>query len=198
MKTPRKLKCDVSKNFPYKFLEKKQNKNKFESEYDTNPQIAVAETKHTITTDTNELIHKKRISKPLPNLFQNPLSRRGENRRGTDGRFVQTSIHSGSEDEEEEEDETQTETDERRASTPTGETSVERMDTSFDFTPPIQIGGARKKKTKEKTPGENYLKLHVDRMSEEQLEQAMEAIVEDPTTITIVDNNGNENQNQNN
>ena len=35
-------------------------------------------------------------------------------------------------------------------------------------------------------------------MSEEKLEQAMEAIAEDPTTITIVDNNGNENQNQNN
>ena len=35
-------------------------------------------------------------------------------------------------------------------------------------------------------------------MSEEQLEQAMEAIAEDPTTITVVDNSGNENQNQNN
>ena len=52
--------------------------------------------------------------------------------------------------------------------------------------------------TKEKTPGGNNLKLHVDKMSEEQLEQAMDAIVEDPTTITIVDKNGNENQNQNN
>ena len=52
--------------------------------------------------------------------------------------------------------------------------------------------------TKEKTPGENNLKLHVDRMSEEQLEKAMDAILEDPTTITIVDNNGNENQNRNN
>ena len=72
------------------------------------------------------------------------------------------------------------------------------METSFDFTPPIQIGRGRKKTTKEKTPGEKNLKLHVDRMSEEQLEQAMEAIAEDPTTITIVDNNGNENQNQNN
>ena len=72
------------------------------------------------------------------------------------------------------------------------------METSFDFTPPIQIGRGRKKTIKEKTPGENNLKLHVDRMSEEQLEQAIEAIVEDPTTITIVDNNGNENQNQNN
>ena len=99
------------------------------------------------------------------------------------------SIQSGSEVEEEEE-ETQTETDERRASTPTGETSVEGMDTSFDFTPPIQIGRGRKKMTKEKPPGKNNLKLHVDRMGEEQLEQAMEAIAEDPTTITIVDNNG--------
>ena len=76
---------------------------------------------------------------------------------------------------------------------PTEETSVEGMDTSFDFTPPIQIGRGRKKTTKEKTPGENNLKLHVDRMSEDQLNQAMEAIAEDPTTITIVDNNGNEN-----
>ena len=38
----------------------------------------------------------------------------------------------------------------------------------------------------------------MDRKSEEQLEQAMEAIAEDPTIITIFDNNGNENQNQNN
>ena len=198
MKTPQKLECDVSNNLPYKFLEKKQKKNKFENEYDANPQIAVAESRHTITTDTNKILHKKPISKPLPNSFQNPLSRRGENCRGTDGRFVQTFIQSGSEDEEEEEEETQTETDERRASTRTGETSVEKMETKFDFTPPIQIGRGRKRMTKEKTPGENNLKLHVDRMSEEQLEQAMEAIAEDPTTITIVDNNGNENQNQNN
>ena len=47
MKTPRKLKCDVSNNFPYKFLEKKQNKNKFESGYQSQPQTAVAGTKHT-------------------------------------------------------------------------------------------------------------------------------------------------------
>ena len=201
MKTPRKLKCDVSNNLPYKFLEKKkQNKNKFEGEYDTNPQTAVAETEHTITTDTNKIIHKKRISKPLPNSFQNPLSRRGENRRCTDGRFVQTSIQSESEDEEEEEeeegDETQTETDDRQTSTPTGETSVEGMDTNFNFTPPLQIGRGRRMTTKERNPGRNNLKLHVDRMNEEQLEQAMEAIAENPTTITIVDNNGNENQNQ--
>ena len=58
MKTPQKLKCDVSNNFSYKFLEKNQNKNKFESNYDTNPQIAVAETEHTITTDTNKIERK--------------------------------------------------------------------------------------------------------------------------------------------
>ena len=186
MKTPRKLKSDVSNNFPYKFLEKKQNKNKFESEYDTNPQIVVAETKHTITTDTNKIIHKKRISKPLSNSFQNTLSRRGENSRGTDGRFVQTSMQSDSEDEEEEEEETQTETDERRASTPTAETLVEGMETSFDFTPPIPIGRGRKKTIKETTPGENNLKLHVDRMSEEQLEQARQQSPSSTTTVTKI------------
>ena len=31
-------------------------------------------------------------------------------------------------------------------------------------------------------------------MTEQQLEQAIETISDDPTTITIVDNNGNENQ----
>ena len=47
MKTPRKLKCDASNKFPYKFLEKKkQNKNKLECEYNTMSQIAVAGTKH--------------------------------------------------------------------------------------------------------------------------------------------------------
>ena len=45
MKTPRKLKCDVSNNFPYKFLEKRQTKNKLESEYQTKPQTEVAGTK---------------------------------------------------------------------------------------------------------------------------------------------------------
>ena len=45
-----------------------------------------------------------------------------------------------------------------------------------------------------KSPGETNLRLHVDRMTEQQLEQAIETINKDPTTITIVDNNGNENQ----
>ena len=45
-----------------------------------------------------------------------------------------------------------------------------------------------------KSPSANNLKLPVDKMTEQQLEQAIETISEDLTTITIVDNNSNENQ----
>ena len=90
MKAPRKLKEDVSNNkFPYLFLEKKQNKGKFESAYENKPQTAVAETKHTIITDKNKIFLRNRISKPLNPISQNPLSRRGGNPRGKDGRFLQ-------------------------------------------------------------------------------------------------------------
>ena len=89
MKAPRKLKEDVSNKFPYLFLEKKQNKGKFENAYENKPQTAVAGTKHTKTTDKNKILHRKRISKPLNPIFQNPLSRRGENPTGKDGRFLQ-------------------------------------------------------------------------------------------------------------
>ena len=89
MKAPRKLKEDVSNKFSYLFLEKKQNKGKFESAYENKPQTAVAGTKHTVITNKNKVFHRKRISKPLNPIFQNPLSRRGENPRGKDGRFLQ-------------------------------------------------------------------------------------------------------------
>ena len=56
---------DFSNNFPYLFLEKKLNKNKFESAYDTK------------TTNSCS----RRVSKPFKSRFQNPLSRRGENPR---------------------------------------------------------------------------------------------------------------------
>ena len=82
MKAPQKLKCDVSNKFPYKFLEKKkQNKNTFESNYETKSQTARAGKKHTITTDSNKVIHQKLLSNLLPNSFQNPLSRRGKQER---------------------------------------------------------------------------------------------------------------------
>ena len=73
MKTPRKLKEDVSNKFPYLFLERKINRDKFETMYKNKPQMAVAGTKHTIITDTNKIIHKKRASKPINQIFQNPL-----------------------------------------------------------------------------------------------------------------------------
>ena len=79
MKAPRKLKCDVSNKLPNQFLEKKKrNKNKFESNSETKHQTPIAGTKHKKTTDTNKTIHRKLISNPLPNSFQNPLSRRGK------------------------------------------------------------------------------------------------------------------------
>ena len=87
LKAPRKLKEDMRNKFPYLFLEKKQNKDKSESAYESKTQTAVAGTKHTTITDKNKIIHRKRIRKPLNTIFQNPFSRRGENPRGKDGRF---------------------------------------------------------------------------------------------------------------
>ena len=110
IRTPRKLKCHVGNNFPYKFLEKKnQNKNKFESKYETTPQTAIAGTKHTITTDTKKIVHRKLFSKPLPNSFHNPLPRRGGNARGPEGRFTQTTFLPISTSGEKEEEEVQSE-----------------------------------------------------------------------------------------
>ena len=88
VKGPRKLKEDFSDEFPYLFLEKKVNKNKFERACDTKPEIAVAPTKRTVTMDKKKIIHRKTVSKPLESTFQNPLSRRGENPRWSDGRFT--------------------------------------------------------------------------------------------------------------
>ena len=48
--TPELLKKDVSDKFPYIFPEKRENKNKFGNVYDTKLHIAVAGTKHTVTT----------------------------------------------------------------------------------------------------------------------------------------------------
>ena len=191
MKTPRKLKCDVSNKFPYQFLEMKQNKNKFESKYETKPQTAVAGTKHTITTDTNKTIHRKLISKPLPNTFQNSLSRRGENRRGPDGRFAtqtETSETTTVEEEEKESD-----SGEDQTSSQAADVSMESVEANFEFTSPKQPGRGRKKPSPS-TPGRSNLRLHVDVMTEEQLEQAMQTINENPTTTTIVDNTGNQNK----
>ena len=196
MKAPRKLKCDFSNKLPYQFLEKKkQNKNKFESNYETKPKTVLAGTKHTVTTDTNKTIHRKLISNQLPNSFQNPLSRRGENRRGPDGKFAQKSAKQVEEEDTEEEPEEiePEEIEEQDPSTPN--TSIETLDDSFDFAAPIQVGRGRKKQpqsTKTNTLGKDNLKMHVENMNEEQLLQARETIAENPRRVTIIDNNGND------
>ena len=71
--------------------------------------------------------------------------------------------------EEEGEDESKSETEEKRESTPTGDTSTQQMDASFDFTPPTTIGRGRPKLIRSRSPmspGTNILKLHVDRMKD--------------------------------
>ena len=71
------------------------------------------------------------------------------------------------------------------------------MERSFDLTPPKPIGRGRPKLVRNRDPESpeiRNLKLHVDNMNEQQLEQAIETITENPTTTTIVDNTGNENQ----
>ena len=104
-----------------------------------------------ITTDTNKRIHRKLSSEPIPNSLQNLLSRRGENRRGTDGRFIQMSLAS-MDTEEDNEEESQSETGERRKSTPARETSIEQMDASIDFTPPTRIERGRPKCIHSRSP----------------------------------------------
>ena len=67
------------------------------------------------------------------------------------------------------------------------------MEGSFEFSYPIQVGRGRTKLIQNRsarTPGKNNLKLHVEKMTEEQLEQALETIAEDPNKTTIFDNNG--------
>ena len=71
------------------------------------------------------------------------------------------------------EEETQPE-EEERESTPIRETSTEQMEESFDFTPPTPIGRGRPKLIRNrdpKSPGAINLKLNVDNMNEQQLDQ---------------------------
>ena len=126
----------------------------------------------------------------------NPLSRRVENKRVMDGQFIQMSLPL-LDTEEDEEEESHSQTEVRKESTPARETSTGQMDASFVFTPPTPIGGGKPKPIRICSPnssGASNLKLHVDKMTKQQLEQAIETISEDPSTITIVNNKGNENE----
>ena len=68
------------------------------------------------------------------------------------------------------------------------------MEASFDFTPPTQIGRKLIRIQSPKSLGERNLKLLLDKMNKQQLEQTTETINEDPTAVAIIINNGNENQ----
>ena len=140
----------------------------------------------------DQLIMKTRRRLKCDNL----LSRRVENKRVMDGQFIQMSLHL-LDTEEDEEEESHSQTEDRKESTPARETSTEQMDASIDFTPPTPIGGGKPKPIRNcspKSPGASNLKLHVNRLTEQQLEQALETVSEDPPTITIVDYTGNEKQ----
>ena len=134
MMTPRWLKCDVSNNFPYKFLEEKNN---FEK------------------TDEFEKTRKQR-SDGLSECPYHQWTRKKTKKRNH----------------------TQKQRREGRAHQEQGracETSTEQMDTSFDFTPRKPRGRGGQKLVPSwspKSPGERNLKLHVDRMTEQQLKEA--------------------------
>ena len=72
------------------------------------------------------------------------------------------------------------------------------MEANFEFGAPIQIGRGRPKLIRDRsanTPGKNNLNLPEEKMTKEQLEQALETIGEDPNSTTINDNNGNNHNN---
>ena len=74
------------------------------------------------------------------------------------------------------------------------------MEASFELSSPIQLGLGRRKLIRNRntnTPGENNLKIHVDNMTEEQLEQVLGTIPNGPNHTTIVDNNGIDHNNIN-
>ena len=80
MKAPRNLKEDVSNKFTYLFLEKQDNRDKFESVYENKPLTAGAGTKHTIVTDTNKLLQKKTNKQTFEPTISEPLFITGKTR----------------------------------------------------------------------------------------------------------------------
>ena len=85
---PKKNAKGVS-NYPFLFLEKKHQRNKFESAYSDKPQLAVSGTKHTVTTPNGRILHRKMISKTISKFYQEQ-NNRGIGPRGPDGRFIRS------------------------------------------------------------------------------------------------------------
>ena len=76
----------VVSNCPFLFLEKKRQRNNFESAYADKPQLAISGTNHTVTTPNGRVIHRKLISKPIADFNQE--HNRGIGPRGPNGRFI--------------------------------------------------------------------------------------------------------------
>ena len=76
-------------NYPFSFLEKKHQRNKFESAYSDKLQLAISGTRNTVATPNGRVIHRKLISKPIE-TFEQESNNRGTGPRGSDGRFVRS------------------------------------------------------------------------------------------------------------
>ena len=76
-------------NYPFLFLEKKNQRNKFQSAYSDKPQLAISGTNHTVTTPNGRIIDRKLISKPIETCNQE-INNRGTGPRGPDSRFMRS------------------------------------------------------------------------------------------------------------
>ena len=76
-------------NYPFSFLEKKHQRNKFESANSDRPQLAISGTSHTVTTPNGRVIHRKLINKPIE-TFKQENNKRGTGPRGSDVRFIRS------------------------------------------------------------------------------------------------------------
>ena len=76
-------------NYPFLFLEKKHQQNKFESAFSDKPQLAKSGTNHTVTTPNGRVIHRTLISEPIE-TFNQETNNRGTGPRGSDGRFIRS------------------------------------------------------------------------------------------------------------
>ena len=85
---PKKNAKGVS-NYPFFFLEKKHQRNKFESAYSDKPQLAMSGTNHTVTPPNRRVLHRKLISKPIVD-FNQELNNRGTGPRGPHRRFIRS------------------------------------------------------------------------------------------------------------
>ena len=77
---PKKSTKGVS-NYPFLFLEKKHQRNRFESAYSDKSQLTILGTNHTATTPNGRVIHRKLISKPIETFNQETKQQRNRTTR---------------------------------------------------------------------------------------------------------------------